>query len=116
GILGVDPSLDGPAVPDDVVLAEAELLARREPDLLLDEVAAGHELGDRMLDLEPRVHLQEVVGARAVDEELPRARVDVADGGGQPARRLAQPAPQLRRHRRRRALFHELLMAPPDGA
>ena len=43
-----------------------EPLARRDPDLLLDDVDAGHHLGDRMLDLEARVRLHEVEAARRV--------------------------------------------------
>ena len=39
--------------------AERERLARRDAQLLLDEVDAVDELGDRVLDLQPRVHLQE---------------------------------------------------------
>ena len=40
-------------------LREAERLALGDPELLLDEVEARDELGDRVLDLEPRVHLEE---------------------------------------------------------
>src|SRR5207253_2037219 len=59
-VLGVDTRLDRPAVELHVILREGELLARRDADHLLDEVEAGHLLGHRMLDLEPRVHLEEV--------------------------------------------------------
>ena len=36
-----------------------ELLAGGDADHLLDQVDAGDQLGDRMLDLQARVHLQE---------------------------------------------------------
>jgi hypothetical protein len=59
-VLGVDAALDRPAVELHVVLAHPQRLARRDPDHLLDEIDAGDQLGDGMLDLEARVHLQEV--------------------------------------------------------
>ena len=43
------------------------------------QVDAGHHLGDRMLDLQPRVHLEEVEAAVLVEQELDRAGVGVAD-------------------------------------
>ena len=69
-----------------------------------------------MLDLEPRVHLEEVELPLAIHEELHRPRVDVAHGGGEPARRLAHAAPHVGLHERRRALLHQLLVAALDGA
>ena len=40
---------------------ERERLACGDPDLLADEVEPGHELGDGVLDLDARVHLEEEV-------------------------------------------------------
>ena len=62
-VLGIDAALDRPAGELHVALLELELLARRDADHLLDEVDAGDELGHRMLDLQPRVHLEEVEAA-----------------------------------------------------
>ena len=50
----------------ELVLGERERLAGGDPQLLLDEVEAVDELGDRVLDLQARVHLEE--------EELARRR------------------------------------------
>ena len=85
----------------------------RDAQLLLDQVHAVHRLGDRVLDLQPGVHLQEeeLAGGR-VEQALDGAGVAVADGltgadgGG------AQPGPQLRRDGRRRGLLEYLLVAP----
>ena len=59
--------------------------------LQLDQVdAAGDQLGDRVLDLEPGVHLQEVgLAGGVVEQELDGAGVDVADlrGPARPPRR-----------------------------
>ena len=75
GVLGVDPGLDGVTGDGDVVLAERQRFAGRDVELGLHEVDAGDGLGDRVLDLEPGVHLQEVglVGL-GVEQELDGAR------------------------------------------
>ena len=44
----------------DIALFERQPSPRRHPDLLLDDVDAGDELGDGVLDLQPRVDLEEV--------------------------------------------------------
>ena len=66
---------------------EVEPLAARDADLPLHQVDAGHHLGDRMLDLQARVHLEEVERAVVVEQELDGAGVGVAD-------RLARPPPR----------------------
>ncbi len=65
-----------------------ELLAGGDAKLELDEVEARDLLGHRVLDLDAAVQLEEVDVA-AVDEELGRAGVPVADGPGERPRRLA---------------------------
>ena len=60
GIFGVDAALDRVLLELDVALVEIELLAVRDADLLLDQIDARHFFGDRMLDLNARVHLDEV--------------------------------------------------------
>ena len=60
-VLGVDPALDRVAGEVDLVLAERQGVAGGDQDLLPHQVEPGHLLGDRVLDLQPRVHLQEVV-------------------------------------------------------
>ena len=58
---------------------EIEPLAARDADLPAHQIDAGDHLGDRMLDLQPRVHLEEVEPAVVVEQELDRAGVGVAD-------------------------------------
>jgi hypothetical protein len=53
-------------------------LARRHPQLLRDEVDAGHELRHGVLDLDPPVQLEEPEVA-AVEHELGGAGAAVAD-------------------------------------
>ena len=66
-----------------------------DQQLRADQVDVGGLLGDGVLDLDPRVHLDEhVLAALGVDQELDRSGVDVADLAGEAdgvcAQRLAQ--------------------------
>src|SRR5262249_61470937 len=93
----------------DGVLTVAQWLAGGDPDLLADQVEPGHRLGHGMLDLDARVHLDEVEVAAAVDEELDRTRVHIVDRGGGQQRSLVQAAARLGLQRWRWRLFDELL-------
>ena len=71
--------------------ARVEVAALGDGQLQLDQVDAVHALGDRVLDLEPGVHLEEEepLGRRVV-EELDGAGAAVVDRrGGRCARRRA---------------------------
>ena len=83
----------------------------RHPDLLAHEVDARHELGDRVLHLEPGVHLEEPELAVLV-EELDGAGVVVAARLGDLHGGLAHGLARLGREGRRRALLDQLLVAP----
>ncbi len=117
-ILGVDAALDRvPVRRQQARRIEIEPLAARDPDLPAHQIDAGHHLGDRMLDLEPRVHLEEVEARR------PRR------AGTRSCRRwCSRPTARRRRPRcviaarsggrdgQRRRLLDHLLMAPLDRA
>src|SRR4051794_2842862 len=103
--LGVDPGLDGPALRAGRAVGEAEVGeggAGGDAQLQPDEVEAEGLLGDGVLDLQPRVALEEdeAVGVVGGDEELDGGQADdaglAAEGGGgvgQPvADRIGQPA------------------------
>ena len=106
------------AIDLDVSLRELERFAHGHEDLLLDEVDAGDLLGDRVLDLDALVDLEEVEVALVVDDELNGASVGVLgllgdlDGG------LAHLGAQLLvlLEQRRRRLLDELLVAALDRA
>jgi hypothetical protein len=68
-----------------------------------------------VLDLEPRVHLQEVEGV-ALDEEFHRPRVPVVRRPGGPHSRVVDPRPQAIGQAGGRALLDELLVPTLDGA
>src|SRR5581483_11372778 len=78
GILGVDAALDGVAPDLHIALHVGQPLAAGDEELRLHEVDAGHQLGHRMLDLNARVHLDEVELSVLV-EELQRAGAAIAD-------------------------------------
>ncbi len=59
-IFGVDAALDGVAAQLDILLRDGQRLAFGDGELQMDEVEAGDELGDGVLDLQARVHLEEV--------------------------------------------------------
>ena len=69
-----------------------------------------------MLDLEPRVHLQEIELAVLVDDELDGAGRVVADGLGQRDGLGAHGLARLGVDERARRLLHDLLVAPLDRA
>ena len=68
------------------VRIEIEPLAACDANLPLDEIDPGHHLGNRVLDLQPRVHLEEEEPPVLVEQELDGAGVGVSDrardGGG----------------------------------
>src|SRR5690606_25456726 len=109
-VLGVDADLDGVPADLDVVLGERQGLAGRDPQLQLDQVGLGHQLGDRVLDLEAGVHLQVVEGLVLV-QELDRAGVDVVAAPGHGDRRLAHLGDDVVGDARGGRLFDQLLVA-----
>ncbi len=74
GVLGVDAALDRVAAQHDVILADRQRLAGGDADLLPDQVDARDHLADRVLDLDPRVHLHEARGCRGGRAGTPSCR------------------------------------------
>ncbi len=79
GIFGVDPALDGRAAQFHIFLAKVEMLAGGDAQLPADDVDTSDPLSDGVLDLQARVHLEEVELAIARGEELQRTGAAVAD-------------------------------------
>src|SRR4051812_206121 len=73
-------------------------------------------LGDRVLDLEPGVHLQEVKAPVTVQHELDGARSGVADRPAGRDGRGGQRVAKIVVDGRGRALLHDLLVAALDRA
>ena len=115
-VLRVDPAFDGMAAGDDILLAKGQGLAGGNPDLLLDQVDAGDHLGDGVLDLDPRVDLDEVEPVLGIDQELAGAGVDIAHGPGQADRGLAKLCADLERQGGGGGLLDQLLVPPLERA
>ena len=116
GVLGVEPGLDRRAVRGRRFGVQAAAVGDR--DLQLDQVEAGGLLGDRVLDLQPGVHLQEEEVAVIVGEELHRPRPGVGDRTRRQPGGLEQPAahPRYALDQGRRCFFDDLLVAALDRA
>ena len=97
-IFRVHPALDGMTALSEGLLTPGQGLAGCDLQLRADEIGAGDGLGHAVLDLEARVHLEEVEPrsvAVALEQEFDRSGVPVADlarrGYGGLADLLAQP-------------------------
>ena len=115
-VLGVDARFDRRARAADLALLERQRLASGDPELPFDQVEAGHCFGHRMLDLKPRVHLEEVEVAgpqssRRVDDEFDRARADIARGQRRIGRGPGHCGARLLGQSGRRTFLDHLLMA-----
>ena len=114
-VLGVNARLDGRALACNLRLGERQPLPRSDPELPFDEVEPRHGLGHRMLDLEPRIHLQEeeIAGpkpARGIGDEFDRARPDIARGQRGLGCGLGHCGARLLGQAGRRAFLDHLLM------
>ena len=83
------------AVQADVLLAQRERLAGSDQHLRADQVEAGDELGDGVLDLDARVHLEEEPLAVGRQQPLDRTGAPVANGPGRGDGDVADALPQL---------------------
>eukprot|EP01137_Pigoraptor_chileana_P032809 Opistho-2@22806 len=111
GVLGADARLDRMAVHAQLGLLERQRLARGHAQLPLDQILAGDRLSDRVLDLQPRIHLHEIEPTVLLADELDRAGADIADRLGRRHRRVAHLGAALRRHARGGRFLQHLLVA-----
>ncbi|VWB57099.1 hypothetical protein BST28156_02670 [Burkholderia stagnalis] len=92
-IFRVEPHLDARAARRDGQRVERRQVALGLQDHPFDEIDAGHCLGHAMLDLQPRVHFEEMELARArIEHEFDGARRRVVDRAGEPHRARVQRA------------------------
>ena len=87
-----------------------------DPDLGLYEVDTHHELGDRVLHLDARVHFDEVEVAAWFQQELDGSSTLIAGVDHEVLRRRADSVADLRVQAPRRGRLHHLLMATLDRA
>ncbi len=116
GIFGVKPRLDRVAGKRHLVLLERQGRAGGDAELPFDQIEAGDRFGDRVLDLQPRVHLHEpkaalLQPALAGGDELHRAGALVSHRAGGGDRGLAHDVAQGFAHAGGRRLLDHFLMA-----
>ena len=119
-VLGGDPALHGMAPKRDGVLRGTggvrtipDGASFGHPDLGLHQVHSGDLLGDRVLDLDARVHLDEVETAGVeIVEELHRAGVEVVRLAGDGQRVSGQLVALVRSEAGGRSALDDLLVAP----
>src|SRR5207245_11408790 len=99
----------------DLFLAEREELSGRKRDLLLHQVHARGHLGHGVLDLDPRVHLDEVRSVLRIDKELERPDVAITETHGCVDGELRDLLPKALAYRPGRRLFDHVLLPPLDG-
>ena len=87
-----------------------------DQQLEADQVEAGHRFGDRVLDLQPGVHLEEVGIAVPVHHELDGAGVDVPTASAAATAASTSRRPQRGGHHRGRRLLDDLLVPALDAA
>src|SRR5262245_16498999 len=95
----------------DLMLRERQRLSGRDTELPLDQVETGDHLGDGMLDLQSRVHLEEIE-APAVVQELDGARTSIIDGTSGGHRGLAHRSACLPVDLGCRCFLDDLLVTP----
>ena len=99
-------------------------LPASDGNLQMDEIEAGDELGDGMLDLQAGVHLEEIkiwrtaqttVGLR-LEEKFNGSGIGIAGGLGEADSGLAHAGAQVLTDDRRWSFLDDLLMTTLDGA
>src|ERR671910_888844 len=101
---------------DQWVIEAYDVTPRLDQHLLADEVEPRDQLGDRVLHLDPGVHLEEEVLAFLREQPLDRPGRAVAHGPGRVDGDLPDPLAKVLRHGGRRRLLDQLLVATLDRA
>src|SRR6266699_53589 len=116
-VLGIDSAFDCVTGSLDCLLREErEIIAPGQPDLQLDEIQTGDHLSHRMLDLDARVHLEEMKAPIGIDDELDGSGAEVTFLLGERYRSLSHVAPDGIGQSRCGALFDEFLKSALNRA
>src|SRR5882757_7265153 len=114
-IFGIDTALDSVSAEMNFAHSVVQLFAGRDANLGFDQVRASDKLGDRVLDLDARIHFDKINRAVLIQQKLDRASVGVANS----LQCLDDPSAhffaQLGVQHRRRRFFDQFLMAALDG-
>ena len=99
----------------DLILLEWQCFAGCHLELPLHQIEASNEFRNRMFDLQPGIHLNEIprricIERAALNEELNRTSAFIANRPANGDSRIRHLAAQLQAHSRGRRLFDHLLM------
>src|SRR5262249_22207944 len=97
-------------------LLQRKLFSSSNKDHLFNEIDTCNELGYGVLDLQPRIHLEEVEALVLSGDELDRTGAVVPNGFGECDRLLAHIFARGRVNQRRWSLLNYFLIAPLDRA
>ena len=109
-IFGVDAAFDRVSARRHPVVCQRDLLPARDSQLFLHEIDAPHHLGDRMLDLQARVHLEEVELPIGSHQHFDGSGGVVIDCSGRADCRFAESSAQRLIDDSRWTLLHDFLM------
>src|SRR6266481_10027631 len=118
-MLGIDAALNGVSALAFTVNPGNYLTdfgASRQQDLRFHQINAGDHLGDRMLDLDSRIHLNKVQAAVFIHQELYGAGVDVTNFRERLFQLLSDICAHGLGHARGRRFFQQFLVTPLNAA
>ena len=115
-VFRIDPALDGVSRDMDIFLFIAQRLSVCDADLLLHQIDARHPLCDRMLYLDPGVHLHEIEIPVLFQQEFDGTCIGIMGCFCRLHGCLSHLLSQLRRKCDGRGLFNHFLMIPLDRA
>ncbi len=111
-VFGVKARFDRVTVEPHIPLRQRQGLSFRDVKLQRDDIEARHHLRHRVLDLQARVHFEEIEFLRrGIEEELDGPGIAIADGPRRFGRRLAHAPAHLRGYDGR-GRFLDHLLAP----
>src|ERR1700736_5788525 len=108
---GGKPRLDGMTAGPHIILPEGQRMTGRDGELLCDQIQSSRHLRHRMLNLQPRIHLEEIELAAPVDE-FNGSGILVSGCPRDPCGGLADGLAEVCRERRRRRFLDDLLETP----
>ena len=97
-------------------MCQIEFLAGGDTDLAAHQVDAGHQLRDRVLDLNARVDFDEIEFVVLVDQELASAGIEIIGFLDEADRGVANRTADSTRQVRSRRFLDQFLMPPLQGA
>src|SRR5690349_2548031 len=112
GIFGIDPTFNHVASAYDVFLLEFKIAGRRDTNLLLNEIDPGQYLGNRVFDLNSRIHFEEEKFLRfGVEQKFDRTCPAIIDPAGEVQGSLKHGPPDLRGQGWRGRFLDQFLVA-----